>query len=534
MASSTKPPEQKRKTRAATAKRKSVRKSTKRMVPAGTSHDDEILERARMQWQFGDWESLAALDEGVIKAHPKRARLAALTATAHQQLNDHASARHMVDVALRWGCDKPTLSRLLIASVHNTLGRVAALMHDDASALQHFLAAVDGVRGDTRLACQARSVREVARLGMYGRAGKLIEQHLGLPQPPPGIALPTAEALRDISDSMQDSAHSLAVECLSVDDSLAAIDARLTAPEMDRQTAFLFCIALAKEFKNRKDNVTAVNFLNTAQEYLDRDNPDAVSRLSRSMLSLGQHAGAIDLLVGNAVRQTGLDDREKQALNNVYAQIRARTENQGAHGHALLLGYLERHLQEFKQAITDRKLRLIEIGSTRENVPAQGSTRQIAEFCKSQNVDFITVDMDPHNTAAAASMFKKLGTDFTAINRKGEDFLRTFDDELDFVFLDAYDFDHGNHSELRQSRYVKFLGSRIDEAECHRMHLDCAESLSAKLPPHGLVCVDDTWLTDGRWCAKGTLAMPYLLAHGFELIEARNRAALLRRARSIP
>jgi hypothetical protein len=36
-------------------------------------------------------------------------------------------------------------------------------------------------------------------------------------------------------------------------------------------------------------------------------------------------------------------------------------------------------------------------------------------------------------------------------------------------------------------------------------------------------------MEDGRWSAKGTLAMPYLLANGFELVEARNRAALLRR-----
>jgi hypothetical protein len=44
--------------------------------------------------------------------------------------------------------------------------------------------------------------------------------------------------------------------------------------------------------------------------------------------------------------------------------------------------------------------------------------------------------------------------------------------------------------------------------------------------------VDDTWLEFGQWVAKGTLAMPYLLEHQFDLLEARNRAALLGRTKS--
>ena len=113
---------------------------------------------------------------------------------------------------------------------------------------------------------------------------------------------------------------------------------------------------------------------------------------------------------------------------------------------------------------------------------------------------------------------------------KGEDYLKKYEGALDFVFLDAYDFDHGNHSEIRQSRYEQFLGSRIDELQCHHMHLDCAQSVLAKLTPDGLLCVDDTWLDNGKWAAKGTLAMPFLLSNGFTLLEARNRAALLGKA----
>ena len=79
------------------------------------------------------------------------------------------------------------------------------------------------------------------------------------------------------------------------------------------------------------------------------------------------------------------------------------------------------------------------------------------------------------------------------------------------MFLDAYDVDHGKHSALRQSRYERFLGGRIDEQQCHPMHLECAQSLVEKLAPRGVICFDDIWLAEAKWTAKGTLGMPYLL-----------------------
>lgn len=173
---------------------------------------------------------------------------------------------------------------------------------------------------------------------------------------------------------------------------------------------------------------------------------------------------------------------------------------------------------------------MVEVGTTRESVPGQGSTRRLAVFCEEQGIAFVTVDMDPHNSRMAQRMLDSLDTGFRAITMKGEDYLRQRQDAVDFVFLDAYDFDHGQHSELRQSRYMKFLGSRIDEQACHQMHLDCAQSVVRLLSPIGVVCIDDTWIENGAWTAKGALAMPYLLENGFELIDARNRAALLKRS----
>jgi len=63
------------------------------------------------------------------------------------------------------------------------------------------------------------------------------------------------------------------------------------------------------------------------------------------------------------------------------------------------------------------------------------------------------------------------------------------------------------------------------------MHLECAQSLVQKLAYDGVICFDDTWMIEGKWTAKGTTAMPFLIESNFEVIEAKNRSALLRRKR---
>jgi hypothetical protein len=49
-------------------------------------YDEALLDRARTQWQFGDWESLAAITQEHIQHHPDRAKLALLAAAGMQQM----------------------------------------------------------------------------------------------------------------------------------------------------------------------------------------------------------------------------------------------------------------------------------------------------------------------------------------------------------------------------------------------------------------------------------------------------------------
>lgn len=136
--------------------------------------DTGLLDRARMQWQFGDWESLAQLDLASISNDVNRAHLAVLVAGAHQQLDNRASLLNFLRLSKQWGCRKRAISAILVAGVHNTLGRVCALNTENRRALEHFEASVQGVSGDARLASQARSVREVTRLGLLREAATMI------------------------------------------------------------------------------------------------------------------------------------------------------------------------------------------------------------------------------------------------------------------------------------------------------------------------------------------------------------------------
>ena len=87
-------------------------------------HDQALLEHARTQWQFGDWDSLARINRDALQHHPVRAELALLAAAGKLQTGENNSeARRFIRLAQSWGASKKLISRILIAGVYNSLGR---------------------------------------------------------------------------------------------------------------------------------------------------------------------------------------------------------------------------------------------------------------------------------------------------------------------------------------------------------------------------------------------------------------------------
>jgi len=325
-------------------------------------------------------------------------------------------------------------------------------------------------------------------------------------------------------------------ECLGLvnetkksDDFLASIDEVTLNKTYTPILKFVYCCFFFGEMLHEKNNLMAQNFLNLSKDFVSQE-PATHRALTLLIAKLFNHIGRKNdaaMLIYGLFDGDELKLSEKE-LNSIfsssYRDVKSSVKK-NQHGHDLLLEYLESN----KSSFAPNSL-LIEVGTTREDVPGQGSTKQLSEFCFENGLEFITVDMDEHNGRVANNYFSlRQMKSSQAITQKGEDFLLEFDGEINYLFLDAYDFDHGMHSELRQSRYEKFLGDKISDEACHKMHLDCVVNSIDKLSENGVICIDDTWLEEGQWTAKGTLAVPYLLDNGFEIIEARNRAALLKR-----
>ena len=136
-------------------------------------YDENLLERARTQWQFGDWQSLANLDRDTLQHHPDRAKLALLAAAGQQQLGDQDATRRLTRQAQDWGCSRKLVAQVLIAGAHNTLGKAAAAAGEVTRALKHFQASISTGSPNTDL-----SLSTQARLAYQW-------QMLGLPSPTP-------------------------------------------------------------------------------------------------------------------------------------------------------------------------------------------------------------------------------------------------------------------------------------------------------------------------------------------------------------
>lgn len=135
-------------------------------VAVAVPYDENLLERARTQWQFGDWQSLAGMGRDSLQHHPDRAKLALLAAAGHQQSGDVAATRQWVRLAKNWGCSDLLVSQVLISGVYNTLARASASTGEAQRAQKHFQSSIAvGMPGtDLALVGKARRSREYARI----------------------------------------------------------------------------------------------------------------------------------------------------------------------------------------------------------------------------------------------------------------------------------------------------------------------------------------------------------------------------------
>jgi hypothetical protein len=231
---------------------------------------------------------------------------------------------------------------------------------------------------------------------------------------------------------------------------------------------------------------------------------------------------SVSLDLVSALRSLRLIWLQKSAPRNLQEAIGIE------HGHALLMAVLAEEERKAPGSLAGSTL--IEIGTTREQWPDQRSTEKLAIFTAMNDMNFRTVDMDPQNTQRARDVLKYVNPSAKAITMKGEDYLAINEAELDYIYLDAFDFYHDNHSQQRKDRYRQLLNTEISDPECWKMHAECARAIVARMRPGGIVVLDDTWVdATGAYAGKGKLAVPILLDGGFEVIATIRTAVALRR-----
>ncbi|MDO6732111.1 hypothetical protein Q4577_18920 [Marinovum sp. 2_MG-2023] len=153
---------------------------------AETSFGDDLLEKCRTRWQYGNWDDLIALTQDDITHAAGRDKVAMLVAAGHAQTGDMARARHFANLAMGWGVSRDIAARVLIGSAHNSLACAAAALDLSDDAETHFHDSVSLVepRADGTLLAHNRRFRETARLGLFSEASSLLELELrGLNRP---------------------------------------------------------------------------------------------------------------------------------------------------------------------------------------------------------------------------------------------------------------------------------------------------------------------------------------------------------------
>lgn len=161
---------------------KATLKESVAVVEAQSDHsvvpyDENLLERTRTQWQFGDWHSLAVLDRDSLQHHPDRAKLALLAAAGQLQVGRQDIARQLIRLSLDWGCSNRLVMQVLAAGVHNSLGRALAQAGNTEGAFAHFEKAIrlGAPTSDKRLITQARAREQLVQLGLSPRVNQLGE-----------------------------------------------------------------------------------------------------------------------------------------------------------------------------------------------------------------------------------------------------------------------------------------------------------------------------------------------------------------------
>ena len=174
---------------------------------------------------------------------------------------------------------------------------------------------------------------------------------------------------------------------------------------------------------------------------------------------------------------------------------------------------------------------ILEIGSDR----FEGSTYYFADLAKQHQMKFVTVDLDHMATQRAQRNVPKEwhNTCEFYCAEAVEWTKNTTLKNIKVLYLDNFDWDWEilKTSTMIQEQQVWYqrYGLVMSNMNSQTSHLQQMINLLPHMAEQCVVCVDDTYTYNGVYIGKGGAVVPYLLAHGFGLLQSRDNGVILGR-----
>ena len=174
-------------------------------------------------------------------------------------------------------------------------------------------------------------------------------------------------------------------------------------------------------------------------------------------------------------------------------------------------------MREVLRLLSERQAKvLVETGTARmglENSKGDGaSTIVFGKWASENGAHLYSVDISPDATENSARAVAEQGLDrcVTVVTADSVGFLEAFEEPVDFLYLDSYDYDRRN-TEIQRASQAHHL------AEIH--------AIEKRLHDQTVILIDDCDLPNG---GKGKLVIEHLLANGWKEHLSRYQVILLR------
>jgi hypothetical protein len=174
---------------------------------------------------------------------------------------------------------------------------------------------------------------------------------------------------------------------------------------------------------------------------------------------------------------------------------------------------------------------VLEIGSDR----FEGSTYYFADLARSHDMAFVTVDLDHQAIQRAQrNIPQDLHNNCKFYCAEAVEWTKnTTLENIKVLYLDNFDWDWETTqpSTMIQEQQVWYqqYGLTMSNMNSQISHLTQMVNLLPRMADQCVICIDDTYTYNGVYIGKGGSVVPYLLMHGFGILQSRDNGVILGR-----